>query len=93
MNWTHAKSSLLNWGNKYFLNSGVDQDESSSECESSDSDEEEVKDDNVNYFGANFHTSNHITFTDLDEIKRLAFSFSFCYQTFVEEIIICKKLC
>ena len=54
MNWTHAKSSLLNWGNKYFLNSGVDQDESSSECESSDSDEEEDKDDNVNYFGANF---------------------------------------
>ena len=69
---------MLNWGNKYFLNSGVYQVESSSECECSDSDEEEDEDDNVNYFGANVCTSNHITFNGLDEIKELAFIFSFC---------------
>ena len=49
----------LDWVNKYFLNSGVDQDESSSQCENSDSDEEENEDDNVNYFGVNFCSSNH----------------------------------
>ena len=37
--------------------------------------EEEGKDNNINYFGANFCTSNHITFSSLDEIKRLAFFF------------------
>ena len=84
---------MLNLGNKFFLNSRVDQDESSSECESSDCDEEEDEDDNVSYFGESFRTNNHITFNDSDETKRLALIFLLYEQTFLEEISIFETLC
>ena len=51
--------------------SGVDEDKSRNECESSESDEEDEEDDNVSYFGAIFLTNNHITFNDLDEIQKI----------------------
>ena len=66
---------------------------SSSECESSDCDEEENEDDNVSYFGESFRTNNHITFNDSDETKRLAFIFLLYEQTFLEEVTIIENLC
>ena len=80
MNWTHSKT----W---------VDQVESSSECESGDSDAELDEYDNVSYFVADFCTSNGITFNYVDGIKRLAFIFLSYEQTFAEEIIIFENLC
>ena len=55
-----------------FLKLEVDRSESSSECESSESDEEDDKE-NESCSNARFQTNNHVTFTNLDEIRRQEF--------------------
>ena len=52
-----------------FLKLEVDWSESSSECESSESDEEDGKD-NESCSDPRFWANNHVTFTNLDEIRR-----------------------
>ena len=59
------------------MHSGVDQDKSKIELESSESDKEGAKDDDDSYFSTSFRTNNHVTFHELMKEKRLAFIFSF----------------
>ena len=52
-----------------FLKLDVDQNESSSEYESSESDEDDDEE-NKCYIDARFWTNNHVTLTNLDEIRK-----------------------
>ena len=53
----------------FFLKLEVDRSESSSECESSECDEEDDEE-NESCSNARFRANNHVTFTNLNEIRR-----------------------